>query len=161
MDSGIREKISADFFLLNYEERTFSFYINVIERPTSLTVTYSDQYFVSIIGDQITLQLTMGDSIDIAMFYNDTSPIGGLIGGILGANFSEFTEMRAPSYFSGARTIVFIDGLGFYNFTFDTNDLSLYGLDFTGPVILEDQYFRFTIEIFDEHRDIQRIEIRI
>ncbi|MHA2303726.1 MAG: hypothetical protein ACXACD_22550, partial [Candidatus Thorarchaeota archaeon] len=109
----------------------------------------------------MTLQLTMGDSIDLSLFYNDTSPIGGLFGGITNANFTEFTELRAPSYFSGSRPILFLEGFGFYNFTFDTNDLSLYGLDFTGPVILEEQYFRFTIEIFDEHRTMQTIEIRI
>jgi hypothetical protein len=159
--SAIREKITCSFVLPNYEERPFSFYIRVNERPTELIVSYSEQYYVSSVEGVMTLQLTMGDSIDLSLFYNDTSPIGGLFGGITNANFTEFTELRAPSYFSGSRPILFLEGFGFYNFTFDTNDLSLYGLDFTGPVILEEQYFRFTIEIFDEHRTMQTIEIRI
>ncbi|MFW9797266.1 MAG: hypothetical protein ACFFE2_09515 [Candidatus Thorarchaeota archaeon] len=160
LDSGSREKISTSFILANYEERSFSFYINVEERPTELIVSYPDQNHVSFIEDVITLELTMGDAIDISLFYNDTNTIGGLLGGIEGANFTAYTELRAPSYFSGSRTVVFIDGFGYYNFTFDTNDVTLYDR-YPGPTILEGDYFTYTIEIFSEHRALQKIEIRI
>ncbi|MFW9982948.1 MAG: hypothetical protein ACFFE3_13665, partial [Candidatus Thorarchaeota archaeon] len=161
LESGVREKITTSFILANYEERTFSFFINVEERPTELIIGYPAQNFDSTESEAIILELTMFDSIDISLFYNDTNSVGGLSGGIINANFTEFTELRAPSYFSGAKAILFRTGFGFYNFTFDTNDLSLYGFEYGGPVILENQFFRFTIEIFDEHRTLQAIEIRI
>ena len=158
---NVRERISTSFFLANFEEWTIGFYLRVQERPTELIIEYPDQNFVSIEQEIIYLELTMGDSIVVSLFYNDTSLIGGLLGGIINANFSEFTEMRAPGYLgSGSIPIVFQDGVGYYNFTFDTNNPTLYALH-SGPVILEGEYFRFLIEIFDENRQLQIQEIRI
>ncbi|MFW9974198.1 MAG: Ig-like domain-containing protein, partial [Candidatus Thorarchaeota archaeon] len=161
LGSNVRERISTSFILPNYEERSYSFFIRVNERPTELIVGYPDQNFVSIEQGIIYLELTMGDSIDISLFYNDISSVGGFSGGITNANFTEFTELRAPAYFgSSAMPIVFLEGFGFYNFTFDTNYAALYAIH-NGPVILEGEYFRFAIEIFYEHRKLQTIEIRI
>ncbi|MGY5853891.1 MAG: hypothetical protein RTU92_10020, partial [Candidatus Thorarchaeota archaeon] len=161
LDSNIRERISTLFFLLNYETQSKSYYIRVLERPTELIIEYPDQNFVSIESGTIYLELTMGDAIDISLFYNDTSSIGGLFGGITGANFSEFTDLRAPAYFgSGAMPIVFQQGFGYYNFTFDTTLGSLYA-SYDGPIILEDRYFEFSIQIFDANRQMQTITIRI
>ena len=104
----------------------------------------------------------MGDSIDISLFYNDTSLIGGLFGGIIDANFSEFTEMRAPQYMgSNSIPIAFETGFGYYNFTFDTNNPALYASYEGNPIILEGYYFIFLVEIFDENRQMQIQEIRI
>ncbi|MHA3963834.1 MAG: hypothetical protein AM325_009855 [Candidatus Thorarchaeota archaeon SMTZ1-45] len=162
LESNVRERISTLFFLENYETQSRSFFIRVLERPTELIIDYPDQNFVTIDQGIHYLELTMGDSIDISLFYNDILAIGGLNGGITSATFSEFTDMRAPAYFGSgvSMPIVFREGFGFYNFTFDTNNLVLYALH-SGPIIIEGEYFRFSIEVFDANRELQAIEIRI
>jgi hypothetical protein len=162
LGSNVRERVFTSFILPNYEERSFSFFIKVLERPTELLVEYPNKNFVSMDQEIIYLQLAMGDTIDISLFYNDSDTVGGLFGGITDANFTEYTELRAPGYFgSGSMPIVFQTGSGYYNFSFDTNDPALYGLYSGRPVIVEGEYFRFRIEIFDENRQLQTLEIRI
>ncbi len=163
LDSNIRERISTLFFIANYETQSRSFFIRVLERPTELIVGYPEQNFVKIDEGKIYLELTMGDSILISLFYNDTSLIGGLLGGIIDANFSEFTMMVAPEYIGlgNNMSIVFQRGFGFYNFTFDTNVLALYSEFENYPTIREGKYFNFYIEIFDENRKQQAIQIYI
>ncbi|MGY5856045.1 MAG: hypothetical protein RTS72_05545 [Candidatus Thorarchaeota archaeon] len=176
LDSNVRERISASFFLPNFEEWTIGFYLRVQERPTELIVDYPDQNFVSIEQGVIYLQLTMGDSIVVSLFYNDTGLFehflnttfsefiddDSLLRGIIDANFSEFTDMRAPQYMgSNSTPIVFQEDSGYYSFTFDTSNPLLYASWDYNPIILEDRYFIFFIEIFDENRQRQIREIRI
>jgi len=163
LPSNARERISTSFFLANFEEWTIGFYIRVLERPTELTVTYPAQNNVSIQSGVIYLELPMGDSILISLFYNDTSLVGGLFGGIIDANFSEFTEMRAPGYIGPGNSmpIIFQEGFGYYNFTFDTNNPALSALNEDWPTIIQGEYFRFSIDIFDENRELQSVQIYI
>ncbi len=160
LDSNVRERITTAFFLLNYEERSFSFYIRVEERPTELIVDFPDQNFISFEQGIYYLQLPMGDTIDISLLYNDISTVGGLFGGITNANFTDYTEMRANDYFIGTMPIVFQQGFGYYNFTFDTSNASLYDRH-TGPIIIEGKYFQFEIGIFDDHRQLQVVYFNI
>ncbi|MGD9397811.1 MAG: hypothetical protein PVJ05_15350, partial [Candidatus Thorarchaeota archaeon] len=162
LDSNIRERISTLFFIPNYETQSRSFFIRVLERPTELIVGYPDQNFVTTDQGTIFLQLTMGDSIDISLFYNDTSIIGDLFGGITSATFSELTTLTSPRYMGSLASmpIIFQEGLGYYNFTFDTNLESLYA-ELDSPRILPGVYFEFSIQIYDTNREMQTIIIKI
>ncbi|MFW9835442.1 MAG: hypothetical protein ACFFEK_15685, partial [Candidatus Thorarchaeota archaeon] len=161
LDSNVRERISTSFNRPNFEEWTIGFYMRVEERPTELVVTYPDQNFVEIRQGIIYLELPMGDDVVVSLFYNDTQEVGGLLGGIVNASFSEFTEMRAPGYFEGSMPIFFSEGFGFYNFTFDTTIPALYGLNGNISTIVEGAYFRYLIEILDANRKMQTLSIYI
>jgi hypothetical protein len=162
LESNIRERISTLFFIPNYESQSRSFFIQVLERPTELIVEYPDQNFVTIDQGIIYLELTMGDSIDISLFYNDTSIVAGMFGGITSATFTELTLMTAINYIGPqvSMPIVFQEGLGYYNFTFDTNNESLYAIH-DGPIILAGSYFEFSIQMYDTNREMRTTIIKI
>ena len=162
LDSNIRERISTLFFLPNYETQSRSFFIRVLERPTDLIIVYPSQNFVTTDQGTVFLQIPMGDSIDISLFYNDTSTIGGLFGGITTGTFTELTKLTSPNYMGPLTSlpIIFQEGLGYYNFTFDTTLESLYAA-LESRRILPGVYFEFSIQIYDTNREMRTTIIKI
>jgi hypothetical protein len=86
----------------------------------------------------------MGYSLNITFFFNDTIAIGGLYGGLDYATIQATLSATPGMYFSDPRdvtgSIVRLGG-GWYSFVFDTNDLSLYEINYYEKIILSGQFY--------------------
>ncbi len=157
LESNARHRIIVNLAKENYEERTTGININVELRPTVLVVISDEQSQIG--GDSANLQIPMGDSFYVAFFYNDTSPIGGLSGGIASATIGDNTLFGSTA-FGGQRNFTLQNlGGGYYRFFFDTTDTSLYL--FSEGVPQTGERFFFTISLEFENRKSQEVEVVI
>ncbi len=157
LNSDAKQRITVFFSKQNYEERTRGIDIIVDLRPTVLEVI-SEEYN-QIGGDATQLQIPMGDSFYVTFFYNDTSIIGGLSGGLSGATIASNT-LFAGTGFGGQRNYTLIDlGGGHYQFFFDTYDSELYTY-FNGTPQPGQRYF-FTVSLEFDNRISQEVEVVI
>ncbi len=157
LQSDARHRIIVNFAKENYEERTAGINIIVDLRPTVLVVISEEQNQIA--GDPTNLQIPMGDSFYVIFFYNDTSLIGGLGGGIISAIKGDNT-LFASTAFGGQRNFTLETlGGGYYRFFFDTADTTLYfysdGVPQTG------ERFFFTIALEFENRQSQQVDVII
>ena len=152
LTADTRYSIFVTFARENYEERRFQVEFFVEERPVEISVIIPEQNWKNI--DTALMQVPMGDILNVTFFYNDTSSIGGLSGGILNASLGDDSRYVAFSYFASYKNITLYElGGGYYYFLFDTNDLSLYqNLDFI-KTIIPGERFRFTIEFISANRE--------
>jgi len=157
LQSDARHRIIVNLAKENYEERTTGINIIVDLRSTVLVVISEEQNQIAI--DPANLQIPMGDSFYVTFFYNDTSPIGGLSGGIVSAIIGDNT-LFASTAFGGQRNFTLENlGGGYYRFFFDTTDTTLYfysdGVPQTG------ERFFFTIALEFENRMFQQVDVTI
>jgi hypothetical protein len=158
LESDTRQRIIVNFAKDNYEERTSGASIFINLRSTALSVIVDDERTYQASGDPKVLEVPMNDYVNVTFFYNDTSPIGGLFGGLDYATFE--ATLISQSYFVQARNITLIRlGGGYYCFIFDTNDLSLYELN-NGSKIIKDDLLYLTIHMTYANRNAQDVLVK-
>ncbi|RDE15820.1 MAG: hypothetical protein C4K48_03290 [Candidatus Thorarchaeota archaeon] len=159
LESDTRYRITVSFAKDNYEERTSGANIFVDLRTTALSVIVGDDRTYQASDDPKFLQVPMNDYVNITFFYNDTSHVGGLFGGINYASIQ--ATLRAQSYFPEVRNITLVRlGNGYYCYIFDTNDLSLYWYNNAVKEIYSD-FFYLSIHMSYENRISRDVIIRI
>ncbi|MGY5873690.1 MAG: hypothetical protein RTV72_15690, partial [Candidatus Thorarchaeota archaeon] len=127
-------------------------------RPTELSVLVDDERTYDTSGEPTILEIPMGDIIDITFFFNDTSLVGGLNGGLDGAGI--IASLISPSYFSGSGATLTNMDSGYYRFTFDTNNLTLYEFNEFVKIILDGQFF-LSVEFSYPNRISQTVTVQI
>ncbi|MFW9793449.1 MAG: hypothetical protein ACFFEE_04030 [Candidatus Thorarchaeota archaeon] len=155
--SNAQYRIIMDFQKKNYEERTSGANLFVKLRSTELQIISDENNQVG--GDPTQLQIPMGDTFYVTFFYNDTSEVGGLTGGLAGAIITPNT-LYAGTGFGGQRNFTLVDlGEGYYQFFFDTANSELYTY-FDGVPQTGLRYF-FTISLEFDHRASREVEVVI
>jgi hypothetical protein len=156
---GSRVVIYVTFQLQNYDERTAGFEVVVNYRPTEAIVTTPGYpYDIESLSD---IDLPMGDTLNVTIFYNDTSPIGGFAGGISGINVSLSNIFAGPG-FPGQKLFSLTNlGGGYYCFIFDSMDPEIYNSTLGVPVIYEALSWDFTVNLGFQNRTSQQVIIRI
>ena len=156
LESDSRQRIIVHFEKDNYEERDQGINIFVSLRSTTLDIISDEQNQIG--GDASTLQIPMGDSFYVTFFYNDTSLIGGLSGGIGTAIITSNTIFAGTS-FGGQRNLTLENlGGGYYRFYFDTMNSSLYTYYDGVPQIGERYFFTISLDFLNrEPREVNLI----
>ncbi|MFW9889808.1 MAG: hypothetical protein ACFFER_16590, partial [Candidatus Thorarchaeota archaeon] len=140
----------------NYQEGPASISIRVLEVPTSIfvdSVAYTPAYGGSPVS-MTDLQIPLGDSMVIDLWYNDTDDSEGYLGGLSGAYATANSFLRGPTIDTPLNISLTEVGIGLYRISFDT----------TNPAIaatVTDEPYRFYIEIDLANRQIAEILIRI
>jgi hypothetical protein len=159
LDSDARYRIIINFAKENYEERSSGVSINVDLRPTALSVIVKDERTYQGSGNPAILQVPMNDLVNVTFFYNDTSPVGELYGGLDLAGIE--ATLVGRSYLLQAKDITLVRlSSGYYCFIFDTNNLSLYETNEGVKRIIIGEYFYLTIHMVSENRESQDIVVR-
>ncbi|MFX0108504.1 MAG: hypothetical protein ACFE7R_09490, partial [Candidatus Hodarchaeota archaeon] len=158
LESGVTYTLRVEFVLANYETAEGAISVVIQERDTEVLIISPEENQID--ENPMNLRVPMGDTIEIILFYNDTDPIGGLGGGLAGANISDVTVFAGPS-FGGQRPLVVEDlGDGYYRFIFDTSDVLLYFYSNGTPIVYTTPYF-FTVGIDYPYRIAWEGTIRI
>ncbi|MFW9768512.1 MAG: hypothetical protein ACFFEM_06795, partial [Candidatus Thorarchaeota archaeon] len=161
LTSNAQHRIILDLQKQNYQERTSGANMFIKFRSTELLVSVDDERTHQNSGDVTNLQVPMGDSITISFFFNDTSDVGGLFGGLDFATIQ--ATLVATDYFPGSRNVtgvVIRFGVGLYSFVFDTNDLSFYEFNNFEKIIESGQFF-LTVRMEYPNRISQEETVRI
>ncbi len=161
LTSNAQHRIIVDLQKSNFEERTSGTNIFVKLRSTELVVSVDDERTFQNTEDVRNLQVPMGDTANILFFFNDTSSIGGLFGGLDFATVQ--ASFAATDYFPGSRNVtasISRIGDGWYSFEFDTNDLNLYFYNNFEKIIQSGQFF-LTVRMEYLNRAPQEETVRI
>ncbi|MGQ4910671.1 MAG: hypothetical protein ACP6KW_00745 [Candidatus Thorarchaeota archaeon] len=152
LKADTRYSILITFSKPNFEERRFQVEFFVEERPVSVTLSVPEMNWIN--NETYLMQVPMGDILNITVFYEDISDVGGLGGGVVNATVGAGSGFVSLPYFPGVKNITLVElGGGYYYFLFDTNDLSLYeNLDFV-KTIIPGERFRFTIRLVSANRE--------
>ncbi|TET06019.1 MAG: hypothetical protein E3J86_15355 [Candidatus Thorarchaeota archaeon] len=161
LTSDAQYRIIVDLQKDNFEERTSGANLFVQLRDTELIVSVDDVRTYQNTEDVTNLQVPMGDSTQISFFFNDTSSIGGLFGGLDFATIQ--ASFAATDYFPGTRNVtaqITRIGEGWYVFEFDTNNLNLYEYNEFEKIIQSGQFF-LTVRMESLNRVPQEAVVRI
>ncbi|MFX1261580.1 MAG: hypothetical protein ACFFAZ_05800 [Promethearchaeota archaeon] len=140
----------------NYQEGPASILIRVLEVPTSIfvdSVVYTPAYGGTL-PSMTDLQIPLGESMVIDLWYNDTDASEGYIGGLSGAFATGNSFLRGPTIDTPLSVSLVDVGHGLYRLTFDTTNPAI-------AAIVTDEPYRFYIEMDLENRRIADILIRI
>ncbi|MFX1272157.1 MAG: hypothetical protein ACFFAX_10750, partial [Promethearchaeota archaeon] len=140
----------------NYQEGPASILIRVLEVPTSIfvdSVVYTPAYAGELLS-MTDLQIPLGESMVINLWYNDTDDSEGYLGGLPGAFATANSFLRGPTIDTPLNVSLVDLGLGLYRIWFDTTDPAI-------AAIVTEEPYRFYIELGLANRRIAEILIRI
>jgi hypothetical protein len=140
----------------NYQEGPASILIRVLEVPTSIfvdSVVYTPAYGGNLLS-LTDLQIPLGESMIIDLWYNDTDDSEGYLGGLPGAFATANSFLRGPTIDTPLNVSLIGLGLGLYRISFDTTDPAI-------AAMITDEPYRFYIEMELANRRIAEILIRI
>ncbi|MFW9912239.1 MAG: LamG-like jellyroll fold domain-containing protein [Candidatus Thorarchaeota archaeon] len=156
-------QVSPGFYTLsivlskeNYQEGPASVLVRVSEVPTSIymaSVVYTPAYGGTL-PTTTDLQIPLGDSMTIDLWYNDTDDSEGYVGGLSGAFATANSFLRGPTIDNPLNVSLIDLGFGLYRMSFDTSDPAI-------AAIVTDEPYRFYIEMDLPNRRIAEILVRI
>ena len=140
----------------NYQEGPASVLIRVSEVPTSIfvdSVVYTPAYGGTLLS-MTDLQIPLGESMNIDLWYNDTDDSEGYVGGLSGALATANSYLRGPTIDTPLNVSLVELGFGLYRISFDTTNPAI-------AAMVTDEPYRFYIEMDLANRRIAEILIRI
>jgi hypothetical protein len=161
LPSNAQHRILVDLQKANFEERTSGANLFVNLRSTELVVSVDDVRTWASSGDETDLEVPMGDILNITFFFNDTSLIGGLFGGLDVAEID--ASLSAFDYFPQTKNITLLIehlGSGWYSFVFDTNNLTYYETNEFVKIIRDGSFF-LTLQMEAANRIPQEVVVSI
>ena len=157
---GASWSVVVDFDKENYETGQGTTQIAVVNIPTELVVTSPEQNQID--SNPLSLQVPMGDSVTVYVFYNDTDNTEGYVGGIAGGYLDSDSYFNGPTRAGPSNFTLTRYGNGTYSFFFDTLDPELYNTTGGHPVIV-DGWYTYLVRMHLENHVLsyQLIRIRI
>ncbi len=154
---GLRHQLIVNFHKENYIPALGGTQINVQYVPTELLIYVPS--INQIDGNPLNLQVPMGDSLTVLLFYNDTDFTDGYVGGLENANmvihsFSGIT-MLTPLEFEVESL-----GGGWYRFIFNSLDPRLYNVTGGIPTV-NGAMFQYAVGLQLENRSLATAIIKI
>ncbi|MCK5302559.1 MAG: hypothetical protein KAJ96_05395, partial [Candidatus Thorarchaeota archaeon] len=156
LNPGTSYLLSIIFTKENYQQGPSSVKINVQYIPTELILNISSINEDPVIATQYVVPY--GETLGIALFYNDTDSSEGYVGGLESANLT-LNVISGPTIVIPKLFTIEELGGGHYRYLFDTTDISLlFPSSQPGP---KEGYYTLTFRLALANRTTALLEIRI
>jgi len=155
LTTGDRHSVLISFAKGNYQESNGGIQIAVQEIPTEVVIQPPIDNMIE--GSRTNLQVPIGDTLTVQLFYNDTDDTEGYIGGIEKALLLPESSFSGQT-FNGKWDFPLVElAAGWYSFTFDTTNSSIYDIaDWTPGV-----EYTYYVALQLENRTLVEVSISI
>ncbi|MBD3158833.1 MAG: DUF2341 domain-containing protein, partial [Candidatus Lokiarchaeota archaeon] len=155
LTTGDRHSVLISFAKGNYQESNGGIQIAVQEIPTEVVIQPPIDNMIE--SSRTNLQVPIGDTLTVQLFYNDTDDTEEYVGGIENATLLPESSFSGQT-FNGKWDFPLVElGAGWYSFTFDTTNSSIYDIaDWTPGV-----EYTYYVALQLENRTLVEVSISI